>query len=163
MKKAKTNVIKFIALFTTIVVSIVFQYSNMRILFNANTSMIAHAISYNSYAAVDYASRYWQNYNPNYFNYNSMGGDCANFVSQCLRAGGLEMTDGWYWDSYNDHSASWISCRAMYSYFKNSGYTVIENPSNSQVIKGILCFTGLMVIGIMQQFALEMAIMVFLW
>lgn len=46
--------------------------------------------------AVAYAAKYWSSYNPAYPNYNPCGGDCANFVSQCLRAGG-ETSDGtWY-------------------------------------------------------------------
>ena len=36
-----------------------------------------------------YAKKYAFNYNPNYADYNSLGGDCANFVSQCLIAGGI--------------------------------------------------------------------------
>lgn len=94
------------------------------------------ASAYNASAAVSYANTYWSNYNPNYSNYNSIGGDCANFVSQCLVAGGMQMTDGWYWYSYDDRSASWSACASMYNYFKNSGYEIIENPSDSQVIEG---------------------------
>jgi hypothetical protein len=46
--------------------------------------------------AVAYANKYWSSYNSAYPNYNPCGGDCANFVSQCLRAGG-ETSDGtWY-------------------------------------------------------------------
>lgn len=94
------------------------------------------ASAYNASNAVSYANTYWSNYNPNYSNYNSIGGDCANFVSQCLVAGGMQMTDGWYWYSYDDRSASWSACASMYNYFKNSGYEIIENPSDSQVIEG---------------------------
>ena len=94
------------------------------------------ASAYNASNAVSYANTYWSNYNPNYSNYNSIGGDCANFVSQCLVAGGMQMTDGWYWYSYSNRSASWSACASMYNYFKNSGYEIIENPSDSQVIEG---------------------------
>ena len=84
------------------------------------TNIIVSA--YNASNAVSYADTYWSNYNPNYSNYNSIGGDCANFVSQCLVAGGMQMTDGWYWYSYSNRSASWSACASMYNYFKNSGY-----------------------------------------
>lgn len=94
------------------------------------------ASGYNASAAVSYAKTYWSHYNPNYSNYNDIGGDCANFVSQCLHAGGLEMTDGWYWYSRNNRSASWASCPSMYNYFKGAGYTIIENPSDGQVLAG---------------------------
>ena len=46
---------------------------------------------YNYGAAVQYAYNYGENYNPNYPNWGSYGGDCANFVSQCLYAGGKPM------------------------------------------------------------------------
>ena len=35
------------------------------------------ASAYNASNAVSYANTYWSNYNPNYSNYNSIGGDCA--------------------------------------------------------------------------------------
>lgn len=95
-----------------------------------------NAAGYDSSTAVSYAHRYAFDYNPAYSNYNSIGGDCANFVSQCLRAGGLEMTDGWYWYSYDERSTSWASCSNMYNYFKNAGYTIIENPSDDELYDG---------------------------
>lgn len=52
---------------------------------------IASTSGYNSGLAIDYATRYFKNYNPNYSNWSSAGGDCANFVSQCLYAGGKKM------------------------------------------------------------------------
>jgi hypothetical protein len=45
---------------------------------------------YDPQAAVNYAEVWWDDRNPNYYDYSSSGGDCANFVSQCLIAGGLE-------------------------------------------------------------------------
>ena len=80
------------------------------------------ALAYDANGAISYADRYWSDYNPDYSNYNSIGGDCANFVSQCLRAGGMEMTSGWYWYSYNNRSASWASCPSMYDYFDKAGW-----------------------------------------
>lgn len=50
-----------------------------------------YASSYNSTDAVNYANEYYKNYNSNYPDWNSQGGDCANFVSQCLYAGGKTM------------------------------------------------------------------------
>ncbi len=111
--------------------------------FNSNSSnlkdteLIAYADGYNPSAATEYARTYWQNYNPNYPNYNYPGGgDCANFVSQCLYAGGFPMNDDWYMKSSGTHSEAWSYCPSMYNYFKSAGYTVIENPSNDQVKEG---------------------------
>jgi hypothetical protein len=47
---------------------------------------------YDPPAAVNYAEVWWDDRNPNYHDYSSSGGDCANFVSQCLIAGGLELS-----------------------------------------------------------------------
>ena len=48
-------------------------------------------MSYNRDNVVSYAKQYAYNYNPNYIDYATYEGssDCANFVSQCLYAGGI--------------------------------------------------------------------------
>ncbi|WP_244283070.1 amidase domain-containing protein [Streptomyces flavidovirens] len=54
------------------------------------------------YAAMGaYAERYWSRYNPAYPSYDSAGagGDCTNFVSQALKAGGWKHAPG-SWDDY---------------------------------------------------------------
>jgi len=48
-------------------------------------------VSYNRKSAVKYAKKWCNKYNPKYKNYNPDGGDCANFVSQCLIAGGMNL------------------------------------------------------------------------
>lgn len=48
-------------------------------------------ISYNPKAAVTYAEQWCDGYNPDYPRYNA---DCASFVSQCLIAGGLDLSAG---------------------------------------------------------------------
>ena len=50
------------------------------------------AFSYDCSKAVEYATKYCDHYNPEYHNYARQGGDCANFVSQCLKAGGLDLS-----------------------------------------------------------------------
>ena len=52
-------------------------------------SFISVFAGYDRDKACRYAQKYAYNYNPNYMDYNSLGGDCANFVSQCLIAGGF--------------------------------------------------------------------------
>ncbi|MBP0966561.1 MAG: amidase domain-containing protein, partial [Oscillospiraceae bacterium] len=95
------------------------------------------AFAYNPGAAIEYAQKYAYDYNSDYKNYNSSGGDCANFVSQCLYAGGLAMTDGWHYrNSGSDVTGSWTGCTSMHRYFESAGYTIIENPSSAQLIPG---------------------------
>ena len=52
--------------------------------------------SYNYLAAKDYALARCSSYNSSYCNYNPCGGDCANFVSQCFRAGNQIDGGAWY-------------------------------------------------------------------
>ena len=52
--------------------------------------LLGFALSYNANAAVKYALAHCKNYNQNYNTYP--GKDCANFVSQCLIAGGQSLS-----------------------------------------------------------------------
>ena len=51
-------------------------------------------------AMATYAEKYWSNYNPAYpdFNGHTAGGDCTNFVSQSLKAGGWKHVPGYVYD-----------------------------------------------------------------
>ncbi|KAA6463479.1 hypothetical protein DX932_16705 [Bacillus cereus] len=87
---------------------------------------------YNAQDAVNYALKWaWVN-NPTYINWDLRGGDCANFVSQALYAGGINMrepsplpnrtiTDGDYWFGHtwriNRVSSSWINAHKFYQYW----------------------------------------------
>ncbi|MGW2489118.1 amidase domain-containing protein [Streptomyces sp. NPDC001606] len=53
--------------------------------------------AYDYQAMVAYATKYWRNYNPDYpdFNGEADGGDCTNFVSQSLKAGGWKHVPGY--------------------------------------------------------------------
>lgn len=52
--------------------------------------------TYDYKAMADYAKKYWSNYNPDYPDFNGAGegGDCTNFVSQALKAGGWKHVPG---------------------------------------------------------------------
>ncbi|WP_265567260.1 amidase domain-containing protein [Streptomyces hygroscopicus] len=54
------------------------------------------ATGYDYKAMAAYAAKYWNHYNPAYPNYNGEadGGDCTNFVSQTLKAGGWKHVPG---------------------------------------------------------------------
>ena len=47
---------------------------------------------YSPSKAIAYAQQWAHSRNPNYHDYSDEGGDCANFVSQCLIAGGLSFS-----------------------------------------------------------------------
>ena len=50
---------------------------------------------YNRIAAINYAKKWYNSFNSKFFDCSKPGGDCANFVSQCINAGGLEMNKDW--------------------------------------------------------------------
>ncbi|MEW2120231.1 amidase domain-containing protein [Streptomyces sp. NPDC005474] len=56
--------------------------------------------AYDYKAMVAYADKYWSNYNTDYPNFNghTAGGDCTNFVSQVLKAGGWKHVPGYVYD-----------------------------------------------------------------
>lgn len=74
---------------------------------------------YNREKATQYAKNYAFNYNPNFYDFSTVGGDCTNFVSQCLLAGGIEMDysfDGWFYKSSENRSPSWASVEDLWNY-----------------------------------------------
>jgi len=57
----------------------------------ASLAIASAAFAYNGSAAAAYADTYWLNYNPAWPSFANSGGDCTNFVSQALYAGGITM------------------------------------------------------------------------
>ena len=94
--------------------------------------------SYNPYQAVEYADTYWSNYNPAYYNFGSLGGDCANFTSQCINAGGMPQVqgssygvDGWFYITSSNRSATWTGAGQLRVWMANNrGLQVTANNSN---------------------------------
>ncbi|MCL2095322.1 MAG: amidase domain-containing protein [Oscillospiraceae bacterium] len=71
--------------------------------------------------AVEYARRWSLDRNPDYYNFEEIGGDCTNYVSQILLAGGCKMDRnspvyGWYYNTANDKSPSWTGVEHLYNY-----------------------------------------------
>ena len=81
---------------------------------------------YNRENAVKYARKYALVRNPLYFTFEGIGGNCTNFVSQCILAGSCVMnftaTFGWYYLSVNRRSASWTGVDFFYNFMtQNTG------------------------------------------
>ncbi len=100
--------------------------------------------AYDREAAKLYATKYVDIRNKEYADYSNSGGNCANYGSQVIYAGGVPMdyTGAYQWKHYSSalnnsntasgRSASWVSTNAFYDYAKNNtGYglcaTVDEN------------------------------------
>lgn len=106
--------------------------------------------AYERNKAVEYAKTWAYKRNPKYYNYDKIGGDCTNFVSQCIYTGSKIMNYnklGWYYNNANDKSASWTGVEYLYKFLMtNKGVgpygvdTEIEDLQKGDVIQ--LSFDG---------------------
>ena len=84
--------------------------------------------AYNRIAAVLYAHRWAYGRNPQFYDYESIGGDCTNFASQCLYAGGSIMNFtpdlGWYYISANNKAPAWTGVQYLYNFLTRQEHSV---------------------------------------
>lgn len=87
-------------------------------------------VEYNREEAVSYAMKWWNQRNEEWMEYDDLGGNCNNFISQCLYAAGIPMDyEGestvqwkWYSDDINLSESdwgrvpSWTGVSAFYDY-----------------------------------------------
>jgi len=77
-------------------------------------------IPYRRDLAIAYAHRWAYGRNPQYYDYEKLGGDCTNFASQCLYAGVGVMdftpTFGWYYINANKKAPAWTGVSYLYNY-----------------------------------------------
>lgn len=75
---------------------------------------------YNRQAVYNYAENWALKRNPEYYDFEELGGDCTNFTSQCLYAGSGAMNytpvTGWYYSSLHNRSASWTSVEYLHKF-----------------------------------------------
>lgn len=80
--------------------------------------------NYSRYSARGYAYRYVYSPNPAYVNFESMGGNCTNFTSQCLAAGGIvfDLTGNyrWYYHNSNNRAPAWTHANYFGEYYRNN-------------------------------------------
>lgn len=85
---------------------------------------------YDRDAVIEYCDKYAESPNTDVYNYFQRG-DCANFASQCVHAGGIEMDEDWYFKEKgfgffglfyvgDDFSLEWSVAYNNYLYFKNN-------------------------------------------
>lgn len=79
---------------------------------------------YDREKAVSYAHRWAFGRNPQYYDFEYLGGDCTNFASQVLYAGAGVMnptpTFGWYYYNLNDRAPAWTGVELLYSFLVNN-------------------------------------------
>ena len=93
--------------------------------------------NYNRELAREYAIKWAISSNKQYYNYINDGGDCTNFVSQVLRAGGMDFIgsrknatsiDSWFYYSSElpNRTSTWTSANAFNLHFGKSGKRVYK-------------------------------------
>ena len=75
---------------------------------------------YNRDKAVAYAKQWAYSRNPEFYDFQELGGDCTNFASQVIYAGCGVMNYtpiyGWYYISLNNRSPSWTGVNQLYTF-----------------------------------------------
>lgn len=76
---------------------------------------------YNRERALRYARAWAFSRNPLFYNFTEIGGDCTNFVSQCVLAGSCVMNFtpdfGWYYISPDDRAPAFTGVRYFWDFF----------------------------------------------
>lgn len=98
-------------------------------------------VAYDRSAALAYSYAWVQTRNPDWPVYDNLGGNCNNYASQCLLAGGIPMdtTNPGIWKWYGTinsestwaygRSKSWSAVEPFYDYVTtNSGYGLVSAP-----------------------------------
>ncbi len=77
-------------------------------------------IEYDRMKVVRYSKEWAYNRNSKYYNYDTLGGDCTNFASQCVFAGSKIMNydknNGWYYINANNKSPSWTGVEFFFNF-----------------------------------------------
>ena len=80
-------------------------------------------IEYDRKAVVAYARRWAFARNPQYYNFDRLGGDCTNFASQCLFAGcgvmNFTPTFGWFYLDLQNRAPAWTGVEYFYQFLMN--------------------------------------------
>lgn len=104
-------------------------------------------ISYHRAQAIEYATKWAYKRNPRYLDFSEMGGDCTNFISQCIYAGSNNTmnytpTLGWYYNSAHDRTPSWTGVQYLYRFLTgnkgpgpNAEETDISNVQPGDIIQ----------------------------
>lgn len=121
-------------------INVVYRHASSDIFFPRDTyHTLGGIFLYDRNAAVAYANLWWDGYNPAYPKFDN---DCANYVSQCLRAGGVPMwgapnrEKGW-WMNGRSWSFSWSTAHSLRWYLagETKGITskIVQSPAELDI------------------------------
>ena len=81
-------------------------------------------VKFDAVGAVVYAKKWALKRNPQFYNFDNIGGDCTNFISQCIYSGAKTMNYtpimGWYYKSINNRAPAWTGVNELYSFLINN-------------------------------------------
>lgn len=122
---------------------------------NKQNTSLRRLRGYSPSKAVNYAHKWARGFSPDYANFDKKGGDCTNFVSQCLVAGGATQTragnvrepilnapNNWYGGKFSN-STPFIRVASFHSYWASrvpdanyeSSKTVSKNGNVGDVVQ----------------------------
>lgn len=134
MQKVKSDAEKFLNFSVDIKTSTEEEYNKSNDISRAGFSFY----SYNREAAKSYAYQYVLTPNTSYANFETLGGNCTNFTSQCLKAGGItsDQTGNytWYYNSSSDRAPAWAKADLFRTYYLNN--------VGSSSVKGLRAFSS---------------------
>ena len=89
---------------------------------------------YDRISAMEDARRWALSRNPRFKDYENWGGNCTNYISQCINAGKIPMDNRgnnimkqWYWYEDNKRTPSWTSSQLFFEYCINNNKEDTEN------------------------------------
>lgn len=74
---------------------------------------------YDRLKAKQYAIKWALSRNPLYFSFDKLGGDCTNYISQCLFAGGIAMNyakNGWFYENLSNRAPAWTGVDEFFNF-----------------------------------------------
>ena len=87
--------------------------------------------TYNRMRAVEYARTWALSRNPLFIDFTGIGGNCTNFVSQCVLAGSCVMNYtpdfGWYYVSADDRAPAWSSVEYFFDFITQKPEFLSQN------------------------------------
>lgn len=92
--------------------------------------------TYDRTAAYNYMMKWVGARNSSWTKFDDWGGNCQNFASQVLTAGGIPMNSRWYWKSAGDVTSSWINVGGFTDYAASASATEMVCDANANYYDG---------------------------
>ncbi len=100
---------------------------------------------YDREKAVAYAREWAFRRNPQFYDFENIGGDCTNFISQCIYAGCGVMNytpvTGWYFIFLNNRAPAWTGVQFLYNFLtgnKGAGPYGVMLPLDQAMIADVI-------------------------